>query len=121
MVAKLIARGIRAVLDDMGYVLWKKEFLQYGISVYEDIARLNRAWGRSVGTFFDVAPMWDRRRGRCCADFQAPASMRSSLIRPAFVNSPRSRLTGSPSTKSRSANVREWPRSISTANRAMAR
>jgi FkbM family methyltransferase len=54
MVAKLIARGIRAVLDDMGYVLWKKEFLQYGISVYEDIARLNRAWGRSVGTFFDV-------------------------------------------------------------------
>jgi FkbM family methyltransferase len=54
MVGKLIARGIRAVLDDMGYVLWKKEFLQYGISVYADIARLNRAWGRSVGIFFDV-------------------------------------------------------------------
>jgi FkbM family methyltransferase len=54
MVAKLIARGIRAALDEMGYVLWKKEFLQYGISVYDDIARLNRAWGRSVNTFFDV-------------------------------------------------------------------
>ena len=54
MVTKLIARGIRAVLDEMGYVLWKKDFLQYGISVYNDIARLNRAWGRSVDTFFDV-------------------------------------------------------------------
>jgi FkbM family methyltransferase len=54
MVTKLIARGIRAVLDEMGYVLWKKDFLQYGISVYDDIARLNRAWGRSVNTFFDV-------------------------------------------------------------------
>ena len=54
MVAKLIARGIRAALDEMGYVLWKKDFLQYGISVYDDIARLNRAWGRSVNTFFDV-------------------------------------------------------------------
>ena len=54
MVAKLIARGVRAVLDEMGYVLWKKDFLQYGISVYDDIARLNRAWDRSVSTFFDV-------------------------------------------------------------------
>src|SRR5262250_2304624 len=54
MVAKLIARGIRAALDEMGYVLWKKDFLQYGISVYDDIVRLNRAWGRSVNTFFDV-------------------------------------------------------------------
>jgi FkbM family methyltransferase len=54
MVTKLIARGIRAALDEMGYVLWKKDFLQYGISVYDDIARLNRAWGRSVNTFFDV-------------------------------------------------------------------
>ena len=54
MVAKLIARGVRAVLDEMGYVLWKKDFLQYGISVYDDIVRLNRAWGRSVSTFFDV-------------------------------------------------------------------
>jgi len=54
MVAKLIARGIRTILDEMGYVLWKKDFLQYGISVYADIDRLNRAWGRSVSTFFDV-------------------------------------------------------------------
>jgi FkbM family methyltransferase len=54
MVTKLIARGIRAALDEMGYVLWKKEFLRYGISVYDDIARLNRAWDRSVVTFFDV-------------------------------------------------------------------
>jgi hypothetical protein len=54
MVTKLIARGIRAALDEMGYVLWKKDFLQYGISVYDDIARLNRAWDRSVNTFFDV-------------------------------------------------------------------
>jgi hypothetical protein len=43
MVAKLIARGIRTILDEMGYVLWKKDFLQYGISVYADIDRLNRA------------------------------------------------------------------------------
>jgi FkbM family methyltransferase len=45
---------IRGALDRLGYVLWKKEFLQYGILPFVDIARLNRAWGRSVETFFDV-------------------------------------------------------------------
>jgi FkbM family methyltransferase len=47
-------RLIRLGLDQIGYVLWKQEFFRYGISPFVDIARLNRAWGRSVQTFFDV-------------------------------------------------------------------
>jgi FkbM family methyltransferase len=41
-------------LDRFGYVLWKREFLRYGISPFLDIARLNRAAGHSVRVFFDV-------------------------------------------------------------------
>ena len=45
---------MRIGLDQIGYVLWKQEFFRYGISPFVDIARLNRAWSRSVQTFFDV-------------------------------------------------------------------
>jgi FkbM family methyltransferase len=46
--------AVRPILESLGYVLWKREFFRYGVSPYVDIARLNRAWGRSVGVFFDV-------------------------------------------------------------------
>lgn len=54
MLARLLGRLTRNTLDRFGYVLWKREFLQYGISPFLDIARLNRAAARSVRTFFDV-------------------------------------------------------------------
>jgi FkbM family methyltransferase len=52
--AKFLAKFIRVGLDRLGYVLWKREFLQYGISPFLDIARLSRAFDCPVGTFFDV-------------------------------------------------------------------
>jgi FkbM family methyltransferase len=52
--AKVLAKLIRAGLDRLGYVLWKREFLQYGISPFLDISRLSRAFDCPVGTFFDV-------------------------------------------------------------------
>jgi FkbM family methyltransferase len=53
-VARSIAVLIRTALGRFGYVLWKREFLQYGISPFLDIARLSRATVRPVRTFFDV-------------------------------------------------------------------
>ena len=51
---KFFANLIRSGLDRFGYVLWKREFLVYGILPFLDIARLSRARGASVRTFFDV-------------------------------------------------------------------
>jgi FkbM family methyltransferase len=52
--AKFLAELIRVGLNRLGYVLWKQEFLQYGISPFLDIARLSLAFGCSIRTFFDV-------------------------------------------------------------------
>jgi FkbM family methyltransferase len=52
--AKVLAKLIRVGLDSLGYVLWKREFLQYGISPFLDITRLSRAFDCPIGTFFDV-------------------------------------------------------------------
>jgi FkbM family methyltransferase len=54
MIISFLARILRGGLDRAGYVLWKREFFRYGISPFVDIVRLNRSWGRSVETFFDV-------------------------------------------------------------------
>jgi FkbM family methyltransferase len=51
---KVLAKLIRVGLDRLGYVLWKREFLRYGISPFLDITRLSRAFDCPVGTFFDV-------------------------------------------------------------------
>jgi len=53
-VVRLFTQFIRNGLGRFGYVLWKQEFLRYGVSPFLDISRLSRAWGRSVQTFFDV-------------------------------------------------------------------
>jgi FkbM family methyltransferase len=45
---------IRRILARMGYVLWKRDFLRYGVLPFLDIERLDRKWGTSVETFFDV-------------------------------------------------------------------
>jgi FkbM family methyltransferase len=52
--ARVLAKLFRVGLDRFGYVLWKREFLQYGISPFLDITRLSRAFDRRVETFFDV-------------------------------------------------------------------
>ena len=51
---RFLAKLIRTVLDRFGYVLWKREFLPYGISPFLDIVRLRRASGHPVRTVFDV-------------------------------------------------------------------
>jgi FkbM family methyltransferase len=45
---------VRSVLEKSGYVLWKREFLVYGIDSWLDISRLSRAWQTKVQIFFDV-------------------------------------------------------------------
>jgi FkbM family methyltransferase len=47
-------RWVRAILDRLGYVLWKKNFILYGVLPFLDIERLSRTWGVEIRTFFDV-------------------------------------------------------------------
>lgn len=47
-------KWIRWLLDRFGYVLWKKNFLVYGVLPFLDIERLSRAWDFEIKTFFDV-------------------------------------------------------------------
>jgi FkbM family methyltransferase len=47
-------KWLRRLLDRMGYVLWKREFLRYGYEPWLDIERLSRASGVEIETFFDV-------------------------------------------------------------------
>src|SRR5262245_7599929 len=54
MPRKLLGHIARRGLAQFGYVLWRKDFLRYGVCPLLDVSRLNRAWGRSVHTFFDV-------------------------------------------------------------------
>jgi FkbM family methyltransferase len=49
-----LQRAVRYCLDRLGYVLWKREFLQYGILPFLDISRLSKAWGSTVTIIFDV-------------------------------------------------------------------
>jgi FkbM family methyltransferase len=44
----------RSFLHKQGYVLWKRQFLRFGISPFVDMTRLNSAWGRSLNILFDV-------------------------------------------------------------------
>ncbi|MGO9062762.1 MAG: FkbM family methyltransferase [Candidatus Binataceae bacterium] len=45
---------LRSFLHKRGYVLWKRDYFRFGISPFVDMARLNRAWGRSFDVLFDV-------------------------------------------------------------------
>jgi FkbM family methyltransferase len=47
-------RWLRWLLDRFGYVLWKKNFMVYGVLPFLDIERLSRAWGIEIRTVFDV-------------------------------------------------------------------
>jgi FkbM family methyltransferase len=58
---------VRYVLGRLGYVLWKREFLRYGILPFLDISRLSKAWGRTITTIFDVGANTGQtsREARC--------------------------------------------------------
>jgi len=45
---------LRTILARYGYVLWKRDFLLYGIDPFLDIQRLSRAREMSTEVFFDV-------------------------------------------------------------------
>lgn len=49
-----IGNLIRAGLERGGYVMWKREFLRYGVDPLLDIQRLGRRWGRPVKVAFDI-------------------------------------------------------------------
>jgi len=45
---------VRGLLDRAGYVLWKRDYLRYGVLPFNDIARLSRHFDWPIRTFFDV-------------------------------------------------------------------
>ena len=45
---------MRAVLERAGYVLWKRDFIRYGVLPFVDIQRLSEEFGRKINVFFDV-------------------------------------------------------------------
>ena len=45
---------IRSALSRLGYVLWKREFLRFGVDPFLDIRRLATMWRLPIGTVFDV-------------------------------------------------------------------
>lgn len=45
---------IRSFLAKRGYVLWKWNFVRFGISPFLDMSRLNSVWGRRMEVVFDV-------------------------------------------------------------------
>lgn len=49
-----IARLLRPVLDRCGYVLIKREYARYGLSLFTDLMRISAVWGDSIATVFDV-------------------------------------------------------------------
>jgi FkbM family methyltransferase len=49
-----LASIVRYGLEKLGYVLWKREYLRYGVLPFLDISRLSKTWGRPVTTIFDV-------------------------------------------------------------------
>jgi FkbM family methyltransferase len=42
------------LLEQQGYVLWKRDFLRFGISPFIDMSRLNALWERPLQVVFDV-------------------------------------------------------------------
>lgn len=47
-------KWIRSFLAKNGYVLWKWNFIRFGVSPFLDVGRLNSAWGRQLEIVFDV-------------------------------------------------------------------
>jgi FkbM family methyltransferase len=50
----MIGSLVRRALAHRGYVLWKRNFMRFGVDPLLDIARLSRTWGQTVETVFDV-------------------------------------------------------------------
>lgn len=45
---------LRAPLERAGYVLWRRNFLRYGVDLFVDVRRLAAKYGRSIDVVFDV-------------------------------------------------------------------
>lgn len=54
MPLKLLGRALRNLLARRGYLLLKREYTRYGLSLFVDIVRFSRSWDGSVRTVFDV-------------------------------------------------------------------
>lgn len=50
----MIGSLVRRLLAKRDYVLWKRQFLRFGIDPLLDVCRLSRLWGRPVELIFDV-------------------------------------------------------------------
>jgi len=50
----ILSSLVRRVLDRLGYVLWKRDVISYGVISFLDIARLSKVMGREINVFFDV-------------------------------------------------------------------
>ncbi len=54
MVRSAIGRVVRKILDKLGFFLIRKEYRPYGISVFNDIARITKVWKLNVAQIIDV-------------------------------------------------------------------
>lgn len=50
----MLMSAVRAVCERAGYVLWKREFIRYGVEPFLDMQRLSRVWNMPIQTFFDI-------------------------------------------------------------------
>jgi precorrin-6B methylase 2 len=50
----MLGNIVRYLLGKLDYVLWKREFLRYGVLPFLDISRLSRTWNKPVTVIFDV-------------------------------------------------------------------
>jgi FkbM family methyltransferase len=46
--------ALRLLATKFGYVLWKRDYLRYGVDAFLDIERLSNAWKRPLNVVFDV-------------------------------------------------------------------
>lgn len=50
----MIRNILTSALARLGYVLWKRDFLRYGVDIFLDVTRLSEAWKRPLNVVFDV-------------------------------------------------------------------
>lgn len=50
----MLIATVRTLCERAGYVLWKRDFIRYGVEPFLDMQRLSCAWKKPVKTFFDV-------------------------------------------------------------------
>jgi len=64
-----LTSAIRGILHRLDYVVWKREFLPYGLSPHLDVQRLSAVWHSSVTSYFDVGANIGQVSKSALADF----------------------------------------------------